>query len=132
MAFMQWTSQMSVGLDQLDEDHRHLIKIINDLADASGAAGEIDALRQSLQSLLRYAEFHFAREEGVMRACGYHTLQVHQDEFWVSRAYRLSPDAKPGLYEIRGFLLYQVCDQRICSIPLKSWFNEQITVLNRQ
>jgi len=83
MAFMQWSPNMSVGLSELDEDHRYLIKIINDLADAIGAAsGKVrsDVLRQSLRGLQRYAEFHFAREEGVMRACGYAPLGRHQEE----------------------------------------------------
>jgi hemerythrin len=80
MVFMQWAPEMSVGLKQLDEDHRYLIKVINDLAENSGEGAQVDVLRQSLRSLLRYAEFHFAREEGVMRACGYETLSAHQDE----------------------------------------------------
>jgi hemerythrin-like metal-binding protein len=80
MVFMQWAPEMSVGLSQLDEDHRYLIKVINDLAENSGKGGRVDLLRQSLRSLLRYAEFHFAREEGVMRACGYDALAAHQGE----------------------------------------------------
>jgi len=83
MAFMQWSPEMSVGLPELDEDHRYLIKIINDLSNAVAASGDVknaDVLRQSLRGLQRYAEFHFAREEGVMRACGYEPLGRHQEE----------------------------------------------------
>jgi hemerythrin len=31
MPLMQWTEAMSVGLDELDDDHKVLIKVINDL-----------------------------------------------------------------------------------------------------
>ena len=41
MAFMQWAPEMSVGLNQLDEDHRYLIKIINDLANNAGQEAEL-------------------------------------------------------------------------------------------
>ena len=83
MTFMQWSPEMSVGLSELDEDHRYLIKIINDLSDAIEVAEkskDASILRQSLRCLQRYAEFHFAREEAVMRACDYAPLSRHQEE----------------------------------------------------
>ena len=33
MSLMTWTSVMSVGVPELDEDHRVLIRIINQLAE---------------------------------------------------------------------------------------------------
>ena len=80
MAYMQWKSEMSVGLDELDEDHRFLIRVINRLAENAESDGDAEAVRECLASLRNYAEFHFAREESVMRACGYATLSEHQDE----------------------------------------------------
>jgi hemerythrin-like metal-binding protein len=80
MAYMQWKPEMSVGMEELDEDHRFLIKVINRLAENSAGDGNAEAVGECLASLRNYAEFHFAREEGVMRACGYSTLSEHQDE----------------------------------------------------
>lgn len=57
-------------------------------------------------------------------------LQVHNNDFWISRQYRVSSRLKPGSYPIRGYLLYQICSHRICSLPLKSRFNEPVKIIN--
>jgi hemerythrin len=80
MPLMQWTQAMSVGLAELDDDHKVLIKVINDLAASAGDAARRDVVRQCLLSLRRYAEFHFAREEKVMSACNYPDLELHKGE----------------------------------------------------
>jgi hemerythrin-like metal-binding protein len=80
MAYMTWKADMSVGLEELDQDHRFLIRVINRLAVNAEDDGDAEAIRECLASLRNYAEFHFAREESVMRACGYSTLAEHQDE----------------------------------------------------
>ncbi len=80
MPLMQWTQAMSVGLEELDDDHKVLIKVINDLAANAGNAARRDVVRQCLLSLRRYAEFHFAREEKVMSACKYPGLDPQKIE----------------------------------------------------
>ncbi len=80
MAFMEWTPEMSVGLEELDDDHKTLVRVINQLADNAGKAGQAGALRQCIFALVRYAEFHFAREEHVMKTCGFAELPEHKVE----------------------------------------------------
>jgi hemerythrin-like metal-binding protein len=80
MALMRWTEAMSVGIPELDADHRILIKVINELTLNAGSADREKVLRQCLYGLLRYAEFHFGREEKVMEACGFPAVEHHKDE----------------------------------------------------
>lgn len=80
MSLMTWTPAMSVGLPELDEDHRVLIRIINQLAESKRNEDHDEILRQSLYSLLRYAEFHFAREEKVLAACEFPGMTHHKGE----------------------------------------------------
>ena len=80
MAVMQWSEKMSVGIPELDADHKQLIRVINQLATDANAAGRLGAVRQSLFALLRYAEFHFAREEKVMAACRHFGIEEHKRE----------------------------------------------------
>ena len=80
MSLMRWTPAMSVGLKELDDDHKMLIRIINQLADIRGQSGREGALRRCVFALMRYAEFHFAREEQVMAACGFPELEAHKAE----------------------------------------------------
>jgi hemerythrin len=91
MALMRWSEKMSVGVPELDADHKELIKVINQLgADAEDEARR-NAVRQSLFALLRYAEYHFAREEKVMAACRYPGVREHKLEHrdFVDRINRL-------------------------------------------
>ena len=48
MPLMQWTPAMSVGLDELDNDHKVLIKVINDLDANAGNESRRDVVRQCL------------------------------------------------------------------------------------
>jgi hemerythrin len=79
MALIQWSGAMSVGLKELDEDHKQLIKVINQLAENVERARP-DVVRQCLMTLRRYAEFHFAREESVMTACDFPGIDVQRNE----------------------------------------------------
>ncbi|RMD65013.1 MAG: hypothetical protein D6826_01035 [Alphaproteobacteria bacterium] len=77
---MQWSQQMSVGIPEIDDDHKQLIRVINRLEADANDETRLHALRQSLRGLQRYAEFHFAREERVMAACDYPGLDEHKTE----------------------------------------------------
>ncbi|NNE83421.1 MAG: hemerythrin family protein [Alphaproteobacteria bacterium] len=80
MASIEWTHKMSVGVPELDNDHKGLLAVINQL-EAHGAdeAGQV-AVRRSLNWLLRYAQTHFAREQAVLTQCKYPQLSEHIDE----------------------------------------------------
>lgn len=80
MNYMVWTEAMSVGVPELDDDHKSLIRIINQLGDNLGDETRQGVLRQCLFALMRYAESHFGREEQVMAACGFPGLDVHKGE----------------------------------------------------
>lgn len=75
-----WTEAMSVGVPELDEDHKSLIAIINRLRAGATGGGDAEAVRQSLVALRRYAEVHFGREERVMSVCAFPALAHHQEE----------------------------------------------------
>ncbi len=80
MASIKWTRKMSVGVPELDDDHKGLLAVINELeVHATGEADE-QAVRRSLNWLLRYAQTHFAREQAVMTCCNFPMLSEHIDE----------------------------------------------------
>ncbi len=91
-----WTAAFETGLDEVDDQHRRLVRIINDLGEAlSGqrplAKGELDALYEALRE---YALQHFTDEEELMareRVSGAHR-ERHQAEhkYFVAELGRLS------------------------------------------
>ena len=125
MALIEWTKEMSVGLAELDEDHRTLIRIINDLADQQ-SNGDAKSLQTTFERLKHYAEFHFAREESVMRAAGYNVVQNHQGEHRAfegkmrALSQRLEENPQTAIGEINRDLLEY----------LKKWLQHHILVID--
>jgi hemerythrin len=78
MPYMQWTEAMSVGSPDLDEDHKHLFFLTNRLSSLSDGHATPEDAQQALQTLTRYAQWHFAREECVMAACGFPGDATHK------------------------------------------------------
>lgn len=124
MAMMAWTSAMSVGVPELDEDHRVLIRIINQLAEYTRHADRVDVLRQCLYALLRYAEFHFAREEKVMTACDYPGLAHHKREH---RAFTAHMRALAKALDADQPLTAEIVNQDLLNY-LKDWLNHHILI----
>lgn len=65
-----WREQLSVGNNVIDEDHRYLIEIINQV-EKSLAAKSRSELVKELDNLARYSLLHFEREERIAKAVGY-------------------------------------------------------------
>jgi hemerythrin len=80
MSLLEWTENLSVGVAELDADHKGLIKVINQLEANAKDPDRRDVVRQCLYALLRYAEIHFKREERVMAACDFPELDHHKSE----------------------------------------------------
>lgn len=77
MAYLQWTENLSVGISRMDDHHKKLVDLINQVFDAmSGdAASTVDSV---LADLLDYTRYHFAEEEKLLTACSYPDLEAHQ------------------------------------------------------
>ncbi|OAN48009.1 hypothetical protein A6A04_04420 [Paramagnetospirillum marisnigri] len=64
-----WDPELETGIDWIDEQHRHLAAIINQLALAA-RAGDGEALSELADRFLRHARQHFAAEERYLIAQG--------------------------------------------------------------
>ncbi len=73
-----WTDDMSVGLEEIDAQHRFLIDRINDLWRSLGSARGDAIVLDLLVDLRRYTEKHFADEEILMKAFDYPHLAAHE------------------------------------------------------
>lgn len=78
-----WRDQMSVGIKAIDDDHKHLIDIINQLEIAirktNWQRSEREDFMQVLLGRLRsYAKEHFSREEELQVASNYQGLIENQ------------------------------------------------------
>lgn len=80
MALMTWTEKLSVGVGVLDEDHKKLVKMVNDLYDAMQAGHGKEKLGPILNELVQYTKFHFAREEKFFADTAYAAAGPHKQQ----------------------------------------------------
>ena len=71
MAIFHWDESYSVGIEQIDDQHRALLEIINRLDDAVSGGEETKIVIDLLRALREYAVYHFATEEELMLAGGH-------------------------------------------------------------
>ncbi len=69
---------MSVGVPQLDSDHKAIIGHINRLHESLRSGSGAADLGEIFDKLIDHIESHFAREEQVMEAGGYPGLEDHR------------------------------------------------------
>ncbi len=128
MAFMEWKPEMSVGVPEIDDDHRVLIAVINELAEIQGREDRVSELRGCFSHLKSYAEFHFSREEAMMRTAGFPALDGHQAEH---RAFEAKmAELQETLEGDDGKAAVSAVNEKLLSY-LKNWLQHHILVIDQ-
>lgn len=76
--FIEWKESYSVGLDSIDNDHKKLLGMINQLQTASHYTTDDKMIECILDDLIDYTKYHFSREEKIMHDCEYPELEAHK------------------------------------------------------
>jgi hemerythrin len=77
---VEWKAEFSVGIAEIDEQHRTIVDCIALLQDAVTARERWSAVNAALTRLADYVRIHFAVEESLMRIMGYPELARHAEE----------------------------------------------------
>lgn len=80
MKAIVWSKILSVGVEEIDEDHRKLFGIFNELNRAVMAGASADYLAATLEELINCTVWHFSHEERLMLKHGYDGIEEHQTE----------------------------------------------------
>jgi hemerythrin-like metal-binding protein len=72
-----WSDVYSVGIPQIDTQHKVLVKLINDLHASMAAGHGKDSLGKILDELVRYTDIHFNSEEALLKQKQYSKLAAH-------------------------------------------------------
>ena len=78
MAFMKWTSDMSVGVALLDSEHKQLIKIINQLYEGMSTGSAKSVLKKAFDAMVAYTGEHFSHEEQFFEQTQYPLATEHK------------------------------------------------------
>ncbi len=77
---IKWSSQYSLGLDEIDEQHKALLELINKIWQAIIDRSETKIVFGLVEELEKYTLAHFAAEETFMRVTNYPDFAAHKKE----------------------------------------------------
>jgi hemerythrin len=80
MSLISWNKNYSVGVEEMDIQHKQLLLIMNNLNEAILAGKGQDALKETFIDLADYTVHHFGDEERMLRDNGYSDLEAHIKE----------------------------------------------------
>jgi hemerythrin len=80
MAFVKWSSELSVGVASLDAQHQILFQMFDDLDEAMLGAKDREVIGEIINGLISYAQEHFTREEKLFTQTDYRDAAAHKLE----------------------------------------------------
>jgi len=78
MPLITWNDKFSVNIQEVDEQHKVWVKILNNLYDAMKEGRGADKLSETLDRLVEYTKVHFTAEELLLKKNGYPFYEGHK------------------------------------------------------
>lgn len=76
MLLIKWNNEkMSVGIELIDNQHKKLIDLINNIMLAIQNQRQIENIENFIEDAVNYAQYHFATEENL-----FHELDLSEDD----------------------------------------------------
>ena len=121
-----WTPAFSVGIEIVDEQHKGLLDMVNDMFNhVSGDAAEEDAyIAEVIQKTVRYIKVHFNTEEDIMIRAnfpGYKEHKAAHDAFVLTVVGYIDSFDANGTLALADFTRF-----------LKEWILTHIAVMDKQ
>ena len=77
---IEWNDEYLLGIQEIDNQHKKLVAIANELYDITTGNSEVYKLQMSkvLKKLTDYTVYHFSSEEEFMKKKGYSGVDLHK------------------------------------------------------
>lgn len=124
MAAVAWEKKFSVGIESMDDQHKVLFEIINDIYDNIGKKSNNEIIFDLLVKLRQYTVDHFTAEENHLETTGYPELdhQRKEHKVFIDKIVDLEKRYKEGkvilTFEVTSFL--------------KSWLVQHIEISDKK
>jgi len=80
VSLIAWREEFTIGLPDVDHEHRELIAMINALHESLGPAADVERIIAALGEIQARIAAHFALEEREMRRLDYISVTEHKDD----------------------------------------------------
>ena len=82
-----WDESFSVGISEMDKQHKQLIEMVNNLVSSvENRESWVESFADTLAAMSNYAATHFTAEETLMSTHGFPQFSKHQAEHRAFRA----------------------------------------------
>ncbi|XCN71439.1 MAG: bacteriohemerythrin [Candidatus Electrothrix aestuarii] len=80
MSLIRWNDSFSVNVSKIDQEHKKLVEMVNELTDAMKEGQGKEVLGEILNGLIAYTASHFQTEENYFRQVKYPDAEEHKKE----------------------------------------------------
>lgn len=117
-----WTDDMKIGLPAIDNEHKKIHELLLRCLHAQNINNDSSCIKEILDELLDYTQYHFRNEEIIMETCGYPHIENHRDvhKMLVKQAQKHIRNFEQGNFSAKDLL-----------ILLKEWFIEHNMGMDR-
>ena len=79
---ISWTDSLAIGIEIIDEQHKQLVSLTNELFRACRLGGEeLDLVfKETMSRMVDYVHFHFSFEQGMLQRVKYPRYHEHKSE----------------------------------------------------
>ena len=124
MAFIVWDDLYATGISSIDEQHKHLISLLNRMFEALLQKKGKEGLSYVISEMDKYADYHFKTEETLMEKAGFDGLAEHKV---FHDAFHAKVDDFCHKYSIEDEALTAEV-----TIFLTNWINEHLSIIDQK
>jgi hemerythrin len=119
-----WDTNLSIGIKEIDRQHKQLIAMLNQLIELEGVSVDSETISDTLTKMTDYADYHFTSEEQFMQEHAYPEYEIHKKEHveFMRKTAELS----------LGTMMYKKTIPVELLTYLKEWLVEHIMASDRQ
>ncbi len=77
--FMPWSKDLEIGIKEIDDQHKRLVKLVNQLYVGISQGKDKEYLSKILNELIEYTDYHFKTEEYYFDKFGYPETDIHKE-----------------------------------------------------
>ncbi len=78
--FIEWSDALSVGVQEIDDQHKGLAAMVNEMSEGIKGGWRKEARDEVLTRLVEYTKVHFATEESLMSISNYPGISTHKKQ----------------------------------------------------
>jgi len=78
MALFNWSDEFSVGVLAMDNHHKKLFDILNQMHESMKAGADEETLSKYITELVDYTKYHFAEEERMLEQVNYSGIDAQK------------------------------------------------------